>query len=227
MPRLRRPVFLRRLALELPIAFGLAAFVALPMQASAAGQFEYETYFTSAYERQIDSRTCVAASTAMMMNILNGGDLNLNQMTILKYAQARDALNNATQRGTDPLGWAKAATYFSQYTARPTTYRFEAYGSKTSALRRAATLITQYGKAVGLLVQHGRHAVVMNGFTSTRNPLNGSYTVTGVWVSDPLGARNAYYSASGSPLNTYLQLDASPTYDRAWYGKYVIIVPRN
>jgi hypothetical protein len=205
----------------------LAVFVALPLQASAAGQYEYETYFSSAYERQIDSRTCVAASTAMMMNILQGSDLNLNQMRILRYAQPRDALNDATQRGTDPLGWERAATRFSKYTIRPTTYRWEAYATKAEALARAATQITRYGKAVGLLVQHGRHAVVLNGFTSTRNPLTGSFSVTGVWVSDPLGSKNAYYSASGAPLNSYLQLDASATYDKAWYRKYIIIVPRN
>ena len=224
--RLRRSLRLRRLVLQLPLACVLAVFVALPLQASAAGQYEYETYFSSAYERQIDNRTCVPASTAMMMNILQGGDLNLNQMTILRYAQPRDALNNATQRGTDPLGWELAATRFSKYTARPTTYRWEAYATKAEALKRAAIQITRYGKAVGLLVQHGKHAVVMNGFTSTSNPLNGSFSVTGVWVSDPLGSKNAYYSASGAPLNTYLELDATAAYDKAWYGKYVIIVPR-
>ena len=218
---------LRRLVRELPIAFGLAAFVALPIHVSAGAQFAYDTYFASAYERQVDSRTCVAASTAMMVNILAGRDLNLSQIKILTYAQTRDALNDATQRGTDPLGWERAATRFSLYTSRPTNYRWEAYGTKAEALKRAATQITKYGKAVGLLVQHGKHAVVMNGFTSTRNPLNGSFTVTGYWVSDPLGSRNTFYSASGGPLDAYLQLDATAAYDQAWYGKYVIIVPRN
>jgi len=217
----------RRLALQVALATLFATFIVLPIQASAAGEFAYDTYFTSAYERQIDSRTCVAASTAMMMNILNGRDLNLNQMSILRYAQEHDALNDASQRGSDPLGWAMAATRFSRYTIRPTTYRWEAYSTESAALRRAATQITRYGKAVGLLVQHGRHAVVMNGFTSTRDPLNGQFKVTGVWVSDPFGARNTYYSAAGSPLDTYLQLDATTTYDQAWYGKYIVIVPRN
>ena len=217
----------RRLALEVGLASMIATFILLPIQASAAGGFAYDTYFTSAYERQIDSRTCVAASTAMMMNILNGRDLNLNQMTILRYAQTHDALNDATQRGSDPLGWAAAATRFSRYTIRPTTYRWEAYATEAAALQRAAVQITRYGKAVGLLVQHGGHAVVMNGFTSTHNPLTGQFTLTGVWVSDPYGARNTYYSAAGSPLDTYRQLDATTQYDQAWYGKYIIIVPRD
>ena len=66
----------------------------------------------------------------------------------------------------------------------------------------------------------------MNGFTSTRNPLHGSFKVTGVWVSDPLGSTNKYYTAADSPLNNYLQTDATPEYDELWYGKYIVVVPR-
>jgi hypothetical protein len=163
----------------------------------------------------------------MMMNILAGRDRNFNQLTILRYAQPRDALNDRVQRGSDPLGWSRAATYFSKYTIRPTTYRWEAYSSEDAALKRAAYQIARYGKAVGLLVQHGRHAVVMTGFTSTRNPLRGSFRMTGVFYSDPLGSRHAYATAANSPLDTYLELDATREYDKAWYGKYIVIVPRD
>jgi hypothetical protein len=217
---------LRRLAFAAPLLIALLAFIG-PAGTSAATEYYAHTYFGSAYERQIDSRTCVAASTAMMMNILSGQDLNLNQMTILRYAQKRDALNDSTQRGSDPLGWAIAASRFSQYTSRPTTYRWEAYSTKTAALKRAASQIARYGKAVGLLVSHGGHAVVMTGFTSTRNPLAGSFNLTGINYSDPLGPRNQYVSPANSPLNSYLQLDATHEYDQAWYGKYIVIVPRN
>jgi hypothetical protein len=222
------PARFRRLAFALPVLLALAVFTGgAPAPTTAATSYTYDTYFWSAYERQVDNRTCVAASTAMMMNILNGRDLNLDQMTILRYAQPRDALSDSVQRGTDPLGWARAATYFSRYTIRPTTYRWEAYSTEAEALRRAATQITRYGKAVGLLVQHGAHAVVMTGFTSTRNPLKGSYRVTGVYYSDPLGTRHSYVAAADSPLNSYRQLDATNAYDEAWYGKYIIIVPRD
>ena len=91
-----------------------------------------------------------------------------------------------------------AATRFSRYTIRADHVSLGGLLDRAAALRRAATQITRYGKAVGMLVQHGRHAVVMNGFASTHNPLTGAFTITGVWVSDPLGARNAYYSAAGS-----------------------------
>ena len=195
------PARLRRLALAVPLLLALLAFIG-PAGTSAATGYYAHTFFGSAYERQIDNRTCVAASTAMMMNILAGRDLNVDQMTILRYAQPRDALNDAIQRGTDPLGWAKAASYFSRSTIRPTEYRWEAYSTETAALRRAATQIARYGKAVGLLVSHGSHAVVMTGFTSTRNPLDGPFKVTGVYYSDPLGVRHQYVSAANSPLST-------------------------
>ncbi len=222
------PVRVRRLA---ALPFMLLALVALvggaPTPATAATSYGYDTYFWSSYERQVDSRTCIAASTAMMMNILNGRDLNLNQLAILKYAQPRDALRDSVQRGSDPLGWSKAATYYSKYTIRPTTYRWEAYNTEAEALQRAALQITRYGKAVGLIAKQGKHAVVMTGFTSTRNPTRGSYKVTGIWYSDPLGTRHSYVAAASSPLDRYLELDATREHDRAWYGKYIVIVPRD
>jgi hypothetical protein len=220
------PARSRRLAMALPVLLVLALFTGgAPTRAEAASTFVYDTYFGSAYERQVDSRTCTAASTAMMMNILAGRDRNFEQLGILRYAQSNDALSDS--RGTDPLGWARAATYFSQFTIRPTTYRWAAYRTEESALRRAALQITRYGKAVGLLVQNGRHAVVMTGFTATGNPLHGSFKVTGVFYSDPLGVRHAYVSAANSPLNSYRELDALREYDAAWYGKYIIIIPKN
>ncbi len=222
------PPRFRRLAFALPVVLALSLFTGGAVApARAASVFTYDTYFSSAYERQVDSRTCIAASTAMMMNILNGRDLNLNQLAILRYAQPRDALNDRYQRGSDPLGWSRAATYYSRYTIRPTTYRWEAYPTEAAALSRAAFQIARFGKAVGLLVAHGRHAAVMTGFTSTRNPLTGSFRVTGIYFSDPLGPRHGYVQAAYSPLSSYRELDATATYDKAWYGKYIVIVPRD
>jgi hypothetical protein len=222
------PARLRRFA-AVPLALlAILAFLgAAPARTTAASSFTYDTYFWSSYERQVDNRTCVPASVAMMMNILNGRDLNLNQMAILRYAQSKDVLNDSVQRGTDPLGWATAASYYSHYTIRPTLYRWEAYGSKYEALKRAASRIAAYRKPVGLLVQHGKHAVVMTGFTASRNPNQGDFKLLSYFYSDPLGTRHASVGTSWSSFNTYLETDATPAYDKAWYGKYVIVVPTN
>jgi hypothetical protein len=215
--RLRRPLLLVPLAL-LWLAAGSA-----PVGASST--FSRDLYFDGSWEHQVDSRTCTAASVAIMENLIARGDLNLNQMTILRYEQPRDALNDSVQRGSDPLGWSRAATYFSQSTPSPTSYRWEAYATKRAALQRAALQLTLTGKPVGFLVLHGQHAVVMTGFASSGNPRSGTFTVMNVAISDPDGSRHSWYTAGTSPLNTYLETDATATYDKAWYGKYVIVVP--
>ena len=209
------------LVLGLVLVAGIA-----PTTADAASPFKMDLYFGAGYERQIDNRTCTAASTAMMLNFVARRDLGLSQMSILRYEQPRDALNDARQRGSDPLGWSRALTYFSSRTGSEFTYNWEAFGTEYAALKRAARQIAETGRPVGLVVASGRHAVVMTGFESTRDPRSGTFTLTHIWVSDPNASSHTRYTASGSPLTKYLELDATPSYDRAWYGKYVIVVPQ-
>ena len=54
----------------------------------------------------------------------------------------------------------------------------------------------------------------MTGFTSTRNPLQGTFKVTGVYYSDPIGTRHALVAAANSPLNATARLDATPSTTR-------------
>jgi hypothetical protein len=192
-----------------------------------AGTYHRDVYFSGGYERQVDDRTCVPASISMMLNFIARDDLGLSQMAILRYAQPRDALNDSVQRGTDPLGWAIAATRYSDKTGSTTTYQWEAYGTEAGALRRAARQIARTGKPVGLLVSHGRHAVVMTGFESDVNPATGWFDLLRVWISDPYGWWHRAYDATASPLDTYRELDATATYDALWYNKYVIVVPQD
>jgi Peptidase_C39 like family len=219
------PVRPRRALLPILVALSAAVAMGVAPVGAATGDVR-DVYFWAGYERQVDNRTCTAAATAMMMNFLARRDLNLNQMSILRYEQPRDALNNAVQRGSDPLGWSRAATYFSRYTARPTTYLWETYDSEQAALKRAARLIAWTGKPVGLLVKHGTHAVVMTGYTASRSPLRGQFTLNSVAISDSYGPRHYWVSAPYSPLDRYYQLDATTTYDRLWYGKFIIIAPQ-
>jgi hypothetical protein len=221
------PARIRRLALAIPLLLLIVGAAAPPRLSEAASTYRLDLYFSAGYERQIDSRTCIPASTAMMENFIARRDLNLNQRTILKFAQPRDALRDSVQRGSDPLGWSRVASAYSVYTTRTTTYRWEAYSTRSAALNRAATLMAKFGKPVGLVVQHGKHAVVMTGFTATRNPLRGRFRLLQVIYSDPYGARHATVSASSTLLNSYLEMDATTTYDRLWYGKYIIIAPQN
>jgi hypothetical protein len=224
------PAHIRRLiALPMLLLMSLATSIApAPVAAwGAGGSYTRDLYFAAGYERQVDNRTCTAAGTAMMMNFIARRDLGLNQLAILRYEQPRDALNDRVQRGSDPLGWSRAATYFSRYTGRPTVYAWKAYTSEYAALKVAAARIARFGKPVGLVVQHGRHAVVMTGFKSDRDPNRGDFRLRAVFVSDPYGYRHLLYTAATSPMNRYLELDATTTYDRLWYGKFIIVVPQN
>jgi hypothetical protein len=220
---LRRP---HRLALFSSL-LGLCLLTLGVAPAGAATNYSKDVYFAAGFERQVDSRTCTAASTAMMMNFLARRDLNLHQMTILRYEQPRDALSNSVQRGSDPLGWSRAATYYSRYTSKPTTYKWEAYGSQSTAFRRAATQIAKTSKPVGLLVHHGTHAMVMTGFVATANPATAStWSLIYVWFSDPNGYAHRLIPPQNVPLNTYLETDATTYYDSQWYGKFIVIVPQ-
>jgi hypothetical protein len=217
--RLRRPSFVA-------VALGLSLLGAGVGPVEASHGSARDLYFASGYEHQVDGRTCTAASTAMMLNFIAGRDLDLGQLTILRYEQPRDALPDTTQRGSDPLGWSRAATYYSRLTGRPTTYAWQAYGSALHALRVAVRQIAITGKPVGLLVAHGTHAMVMTGYTASADPARtSSFTLYSIWVSDPYGSPHREYGASSTPLNSYLQTDATPYYDAAWYGHYVVIVP--
>ena len=222
--RLRRAPSRRTL---IPTLLALSAAVSIGASpVGAATLTTRDLYFSSGYERQIDGRTCTAASTAMMMNFIAGRDLNLSQTAILKYEQPRDALNDAIQRGSDPLGWSRAATYFSRYTGHPTTYAWETYKTEAAALQRASRAIALTGKPVGLVIWNGRHAVVMTGYTAWRSPLDPWFMPQKIAISDPYGSHHYWVSAPYSPLNPYYETDATTTYDRLWYGKYIIIAPQ-
>ena len=166
-----------------------------PVRAGPARTSTGDLYFSAGYERQIDSRTCIAASTAMMMNFIARRDLNLSQMAILRWAQPRDALNDSVQRGSDPLGWARAATYFSQYTGRPTTYRWEAYGPgrrpSAGPRSRSPGPASRSGCSSTRDARDGDDRVhVDRGIR-----LDGSFGVTAIWVSDPYGSPTTSYDA--------------------------------
>lgn len=208
----------------LPLA--LLAMLAAPASALADTEYKLNLYFRDGYERQVDSRTCVAASTAMMLNFIAGRDLDLAQRPILRFAQASDALDDDAQRGSDPLGWSAALTAFSAE-VMPVTYEWRAFETKSAALRYAAYAMAWTKLPVGLTTQHGRHAVVMTGFEASKNPAHArKWSLRSVTISDPYGARRTRYAPpKRSPVNRYRELDATSEFDEAWYGKFVIVVP--
>ena len=67
----------------------------------------------------------------------------------------------------------------------------------------------------------------MTGIRTTADPIQTQgFSVHSFSVSDPYGLAHTWYPSSTSLLDTYRELDATPVYDQAWYGKFVIIVPQ-
>jgi hypothetical protein len=248
----RRPRRRRGIRLLLGIAVLAAVGSSLASPTKAASTFSRDLYVPDLYVRQVDDRTCTAAAVAMMVQLLDRGRVSIpvksngtyhraahqywwveswrGQMAILRYEQPRDALNDGVQRGSDPLGWALAVTEMSRYTSRPTIYRDLAFTQYGFAIRHAAKRLAETSKPIGIVVMAGRHAVVMTGFTATADPRTATtWSLLTVTYSDPISwiHRTVSYSAFAlSPLFTrYRELDATPSYDARWYGRYVIVSP--
>lgn len=184
-----------------------------------------DLYFTAGYERQVDGQSCVAASVSMMVNFIARRDVGLSQRTILRWAQPRDALPDATQLGTDPLGWARAASEFSARAGVPTTYVWQAFPTKAAAIAAAARAIMTTRKPVGILAWAGKHAVVLDGIITTNGKVTGLITSDPYWKGPTVG-RHRTWSVGAFPFYPYRERDATAEYTEAWYGRYVIVVPQ-
>ena len=217
--RLRRPWLL-----SLVVAAGLIVSMTAP--AGAVSTYSRDLFFSAGYERQIDSRTCTAASTAMMMNFIARRDLNLASVD----PRVRAAAGCALERGPARIGSARLVEARRRITRAGRAARRPTNGRRTAAPQRPSSGRTQIavtGKPVGLLVRTASHAMVMTGFTASANPahrrLVHACTRSGSAIRT---ARAPLVRGPGTPLQPYLQTDASAWYDLAWYGRYVVIVPQ-
>ena len=185
----------------------------------------------SGYERQVDSRTCTAASIAMMANFITHRDLRLDQLAILRYvAGARRPRTTASSAGRTRSGWARGRDgRHRRGCASPTTYdwaglRFRAVGPvcrgmEHRALRQARRPADEARQARG---GHDR-------LRGHRRP------DAFVRLDPPRGlrerpARLPAYSLcprGSAPLDQYRELDAAPSYDTQWYGRWVVVIPRS
>ena len=146
--------------------------------------------------------------------------------------QLRAAARRAQQRGPARLGPARLVARGDVLLAlhgTPDDYAWEAYGSAGAALQRAARQIAITGKPVGLLVQHGTHAMVMTGFSASARPgAAAAFTLVLDRISDPYGsAHRCVPGRRTTPLNTYLETDATTAgTTRPGTASYIVIVPQ-
>jgi hypothetical protein len=143
----------------------------------------YNVYRTGAFVTQKTDQWCVAASSQMMLNLINGTNDSsyAAQAALMAYARAHE-IQPSSEPGADPRGWANALTH-----AGAGAYKDQSFSSMDAALAFAAKRILLTGKPVGLTVGWGSHAWVMTGFAANHDPrLTSNYLVSSVYVSGSL-----------------------------------------
>jgi hypothetical protein len=191
------------------------------------------------YVRQTNFVQCVGASIQMMLNIIEpGADRTRRtqrelQVTARTWSGPRP--DGRPRQGAGVTGWAAALVI-----NRAGPYRIVGADTLQEAMQIAATAIREYRRPVGLLVWQGRHAWVMSGFESTRDPIDGSFRVTKAYILDPLhpyGSRRwgpsprpgsaisvAAVGRQFVPRRTGGSWNRLPGM-RRFAGKYVLVVP--
>ena len=195
--------------------------------AAARWSGSYNLYRKTAFVTQKDFTWCVAASVQMMVNLVRhrSDRTEATQQRMIRYAQASDHGPWGPGGGTDVTGWIAALRHFG-------AGKYRAVGTSTpaAALRIAATAMRQTGRPAGMLVMEGRHAWILHGFESQRDPTRSRYaTITSVRVSGPLYPIQQKHGYDLRP-NTELSVGALATFFQpssvgALVGKYVVIVP--
>ena len=183
----------------------------------------------SAFTTQPDDHTCVPTSVQMMLNLITGASSHSASQIAAFYAwgRAHTAYTYATP-GLDPAAWAALLTANGGG-----TYEDVSYVTFAEAVQAAATAVRAEGKPVGLLVDHGRHAWVMTGFTATADPVRSPARVTSVTVMGSLyPSQSRGYDPRPGTRFTPDQLAGYLTpYTEAfpvrWTGDYVIVVPES
>jgi hypothetical protein len=241
-PKCGRHTFIGSIGLVTAIVLGATAVpaAAAPAQPATARP---ATVQASAYQLDLGTRRdfvaqanlvqCVGASVQIMINMMRR-EPDRTAATQLRYQQmARKSsgprIGGGERRGASVWGWA---TTLSRLGAG----HYEVVGAKSihEALLIAAKAMRTTGRPAGLLMWRGRHAWVMSGFRSTRDPLVPGARVTSVIVEDPLypldsdtwGASPAPGSrlsvaALGQQFVPRRQSNRSPQLS----GKYVVVIP--
>jgi hypothetical protein len=189
-------------------------------------------YRTGVFSTQDTWRWCTAADVQIMRNIVDHRQdhTRANQQAYYTYMRAHNQYALPAKDGVDPAGWAAGLRRWVD-----SRYRVVASSTFSAALRSAVTNLRKTNRPVGLLVAHGGHAWVLNGFSATADPaVTNRFSIRYVWVTGPLwGLQNRTY---GYDMRPNTRLTPSQLHDfltrwhyagiRMWFeGDYVTIQP--
>jgi hypothetical protein len=221
----------RRLLALLAVSFLTLSVAATPARADQpAWQGSVDVYTAGSFTTQPDWVTCVPTAVQIMRNMIDGTSDHSATEIKAWYAWGRtQTYMPYTEAGLDPLAWARL---LSRYGAGP--YVDRSFPTFDDAVSAAAYELRLTGKPIGLLVSHGGHAWVMNGFSAIDDTLTTpTFSVTAVRVTGPLypkQQKNGYDMPPDTELTidqlgTYFTVMTDDTNPVPWIGSWVIVAP--
>jgi hypothetical protein len=215
-----------------------AAFAADPTRVSSVPTTTHVTtvaertrtvdlYRSGAAVTQYTSYWCVPAAAQTMINLATGRSDRSYATQSRLYTELRRAnLYRYSTRGNDVRGWARVLT------ARLPAgmgYADISFSSRSAAYLAIVKAMDRTGRPVGIVVDEGRHAWTVVGFSIRETPgVPNSTTVLGFYVVGPLGSpsdpwpkRYLTVSQLSSRFTRYHESQRSVP----WEGLYVIVAP--
>ena len=212
----------------------LAGLALAPGRVLAAGpstSFSFDLYRPGVYAMQATWTWCTAASVEIMRNeILDTSDHSAaDQGRFFAYMRAHNRYPMTVHAGVDPTGFLAGLRAFVD-----PTYGLVASTTFDDAVRSAARQLRLRNEPVALIVDAGRHAWVLVGFSATADPATSQqYQVTSVRVVGPLYGRQSI-DGYDSPPNAQLSYSAfrrfllpyTFPYGRTpWDGRFITFQP--
>ncbi|TAK02820.1 MAG: hypothetical protein EPO36_00930 [Chloroflexota bacterium] len=157
---------------------------------------------------------CTAADIQIIRNMIEGTEDHSSaaQTAYFDWMRTQNRYDLPLSAGIDPAGWTAGMRHFVD-----DRYRLVSTDSFGASIEAAVRRIRMTGRPVALLVAHGNHGWVLNGFTATADPTAGTgFQVTSVSVTGPLWG----LQSSGGydmPPNTTLTVEQLRTYHTRWH----------
>ena len=223
--------------------FAIAATLVM-ISAADVQAYAYNTYRGVHATEQPQDYTCVAASALTHLDdIWNRTDVS-NATVLSYYNIGRPHIRYAySGKGLDPRAWA-----WILYDRSPVNWTFQEYGGSKSGKYTQAKANTEMvygirhtGQPVGALVDRGRHAFDVMGFSSSFDPDDGPYTLNGFYIVDPWTPGKQWTGFDGGVYglapNTYLTLAnwnahyfrpySDSQFTTIWDSYYIVVMRMN
>jgi hypothetical protein len=183
---------------------GAASSLAAASPSAAASSYAFDLYRPGVYTMQATWWFCTAASVQVMRNI-NRDETDhaaASQQRFFDYMRARNRYRMPATDGIDPKGFLAGVQAFVD--AR---YQLVASTTFNNAVRSAVMRLRASRLPVAVIVDRGRHAWVLTGFTATADPARSAgFRLLSVRIVGPLFGRQSL-NGYDPPPDTRLTVD--------------------